>query len=87
MNTATDVLCKSRDDVDESDVRVVKQVSSLSSHDFHMACYASMVYAHFLYLLVYSIWHKSLFLPRDAMLSAVYAVVVCVCVCRTAVLY
>jgi len=27
------------------------------------------------------------FLPRDAMLSAVYAVVVCLCVCHTLVLY
>jgi len=27
------------------------------------------------------------FLPRDAMLSAVYAVVVCLCVCHTPVLY
>jgi len=27
------------------------------------------------------------FLPRDAMLSTVYGVVVCVCVCHTLVLY
>ena len=27
------------------------------------------------------------FLPRDALLSAVYAVVVCLCVCHTPVLY
>ena len=29
----------------------------------------------------------STFLSRDAMLSAVYAVVVCLCVCQTSVLY
>jgi len=28
-----------------------------------------------------------LFLPHDAMLSAVYAIVVCLCVCHTLVLY
>jgi len=37
--------------------------------------------------LLSTISHRLRFLPRDALLSAVYAVVVCLCVCHTPVLY
>ena len=51
----------------------------------------SIVFPHKLLSLTIPIFAKfpgnNRFLPRDAMLSAVYAVVVCLCVCHTPVLY
>ena len=58
----------------------------------HVFCIVlSIISILYLSIYIHVIFSFSAFLPRDALLSAVYAVVVClcvcVCVCHTPVLY